>query len=61
MGRIEQAKNIHLIGIGGCSMSGIARILKSRGYQVSGSDREQTQFTKVLDTCGIPYQIGQKA
>ncbi len=61
MGRIEQAKNIHLIGIGGCSMSGIARILKSRGYRVSGSDREQTQFTKVLDTCGIPYRIGQKA
>ena len=37
MGRIENAKKIHLIGIGGCSMSGIARILASRGYEVSGS------------------------
>ena len=61
MGRIEKAKNIHLIGIGGCSMSGIARILAAQGYQVSGSDREPTQFTRTLDACGIPYHIGQKA
>ncbi len=31
-------KRVHLIGIGGISMSGIAEILLHRGYQVSGSD-----------------------
>ena len=35
------------IGIGGCSMNGIARILQSQGHQVTGSDREKTQFTAV--------------
>ena len=31
-------KNIHFIGIGGISMSGIAQILSARGYRVTGSN-----------------------
>ena len=33
---------IHLIGIGGSSMSGLAEMLIDQGYAVSGSDRDET-------------------
>lgn len=59
MAHIDQAKRIHLIGIGGCSMNVLALILQSQGHVVTGSDREQTQFTPSLDEAGIPYSIGQ--
>lgn len=34
--------HIHLIGIGGSSMSGLAEMLIDQGYQVTGSDRDET-------------------
>ena len=58
MAHIDDAKRIHLIGIGGCSMNGLARILKAQGHSVTGSDRERTQFTDSLDEEGIPYSLG---
>ena len=58
MAHIDDAKRIHLIGIGGCSMNGLALILKSLGHEVTGSDRERTQFTDALDHEGICYSIG---
>ena len=42
---LDDVKRIHLIGVGGCSMSGIAQILKKQGHEVTGSDRERSQFT----------------
>ena len=38
--------HIHFIGIGGISMSGLAKILLSKGFTVSGSDSQQ-QFTLI--------------
>ncbi len=58
MAHIDDAKRIHLIGIGGCSMNGLARILQSQGHDVTGSDRERTQFTDALDDSHIPYSVG---
>ena len=58
MTEIERAKHIHLVGIGGCSMSGIACILKSQGHEVTGSDREATQFTPSLDRANIAWTAG---
>ena len=58
MESLANAHHIHLIGIGGCSMSGLARILKAHGHVVTGSDRERTQFTDSLDAAGIPYSVG---
>ncbi|NLI55243.1 MAG: UDP-N-acetylmuramate--L-alanine ligase [Clostridiales bacterium] len=58
MAHIDDAKRIHMIGIGGCSMNGLALILKSQGHEVTGSDRERTQFTDALDHEGIRYSIG---
>ena len=34
-------KRIHMIGIGGSSMSGLAQMLIAKGYQVTGSDRTE--------------------
>ena len=36
---LKRYKHIHLVGIGGVSMSGIAEILHSWGFIVTGSDR----------------------
>ena len=58
---LDDAKRIHLIGIGGCSMSGIARILNAQGHIVTGSDRDHTQFTDRLEEEGIKVYYGHKA
>ncbi len=49
---------VHFIGIGGCSMNGLAQILKDRGFEVQGSDRTTSPFTERLDEVGIPVFIG---
>ena len=51
--------HIHFIGIGGISMSGLARLLASRGFTVSGSDWHESDLTKELETLGIRVAIGQ--
>ena len=61
MTHIEGHNKIHLIGIGGCSMSGLARILAARGYSVKGSDANVSPFTEQLEKDGISVAIGQKS
>ncbi|MFA5676519.1 MAG: Mur ligase family protein, partial [Christensenellales bacterium] len=51
-------KSIHFIGIGGCSMSGLAVILKDQGFSPKGSDISESVFTNKLASCGIPFVIG---
>ena len=51
-------KHVHFIGIGGCSMSGLAQILKINGYNVTGSDQKTSAFTQALVNSGIPTTIG---
>jgi len=41
-------RHVFLIGIGGCGMCGLARMLKARGAIVSGSDKERSQATDDL-------------
>lgn len=53
-------KNIHMIGIGGISMSGIAILLNNNGYNVTGSDLSISETSKHLDKNGINYVIGQR-
>ena len=55
---LEQYKNIHMIGIGGVSMSGIAEILKFWGFNVTGSDSNSSEVTERLRKNGIPVVIG---
>ena len=47
---IKKYKNIHMIGIGGVSMSGIAAILTSWGFNVTGSDRSKSESTEKLNS-----------
>lgn len=53
--------HVHFIGIGGISMSGLARILLDRGFTVSGSDRSRSDLTNHLESMGAIITIGQKA
>jgi UDP-N-acetylmuramate--alanine ligase len=50
---IENHKKIHLVGIGGVSMSALAELLVSKGVQVTGSDRTETPVTDKLEGLGI--------
>lgn len=49
---------IHLIGIGGIGMSGLAEILHSLGFSVQGSDQTSSGNTKRLEKLGIKIFIG---
>ena len=51
-------KTIHMIGIGGISMSGIAQMLLSLGANVTGSDVKQTKITEKLEDLGIVIKYG---
>lgn len=53
--------HIHFIGIGGISMSGLARILLQNGFTISGSDREKSPLTQQLEEYGAQIFYGQKA
>lgn len=55
---IKKYKNVHMIGIGGVSMSGIAAILTNWGFNVTGSDWAQSESTEKLDSMGIKVTIG---
>ena len=52
---------VFFVGIGGISMSGLAQILASEGFTVSGSDRSESPATRELEASGIKVMIGQRA
>lgn len=58
---IKKYKNVHMIGIGGVSMSGIAEILVNWGFSVSGSDRSDSETLHVLRNAGIKIYVGHNA
>ncbi|MBQ6661187.1 MAG: UDP-N-acetylmuramate--L-alanine ligase [Lachnospiraceae bacterium] len=51
--------HLYFIGIGGISMSGIAELLHSKGFTISGSDRSASDITEHLQSIGVPVNIGQ--
>ncbi len=55
---LSKVKNIHLVGIGGVGMSGLALLLKDRGFLVSGSDVRDNSNVKMLRAEGIKVFIG---
>ena len=50
MGRIRK---VHFVGIGGAGMSGIADVMNTLGYQVSGSDLASNAVTEQLESSGV--------
>lgn len=53
--------NVHFIGIGGISMSGLAEILIKEGFKVTGSDMKASEITNQLSDMGALINIGQRA
>src|SRR5690242_2548743 len=54
-------KRIHLVGIGGIGMSGIAEVLLTLGYAVSGSDSKLSPVTDRLTNLGAQVYQGHRA
>jgi UDP-N-acetylmuramate--alanine ligase len=58
---IDPGERVHLIGIGGAGMSGIARILLARGVAVSGSDAKDSRAVLALRALGARVAVGHDA
>lgn len=54
-------KKIHFVGIGGAGMSAIAKILVEKGYEVTGSDLQESAILNRLRDLGAQIFIGQRA
>ncbi len=61
-GRMYNSRlHFHFTGIGGSGMSGIAEILMTLGFQVSGSDMKASETTRMLERLGAEVSIGHDA
>jgi UDP-N-acetylmuramate--alanine ligase len=56
-----ELQRVHMVGIGGAGMSGIARILLDRGALVSGSDAKESRGVRALRARGALIRIGHDA
>ena len=56
-----QGQHVHMIGIGGSSMSGLAEMLLKEGYTVTGSDNANSHAVERLRNMGIVISVGHKA
>ncbi len=57
----QQFRRVHFVGIGGVGMSGIAEVLCTLGYQVSGSDNADNASTRRLTQLGATIHRGHTA
>jgi len=57
----KKLKHIHMVGIGGTGMNGIAEVLFNLGYKVSGTDINENEATQRLVSLGVEISIGHKA
>src|SRR3979490_3396235 len=58
---LSSPKRVHLIGVAGSGMSGIAGLLLALGHQVSGCDRVSTLETRRLEALGLKFFLPQTA
>ncbi|MBI2295212.1 MAG: UDP-N-acetylmuramate--L-alanine ligase [Betaproteobacteria bacterium] len=57
----HKVKHVHFVGIGGAGMSGIAEVLLTLGYRVSGSDLAESTPTRRLRQLGAKVHVGHAA
>ena len=60
MSMFRKTQQIHLVGIGGAGMSGIAEVLLTLGYKVTGSDLQASDTTRRLEELGGRIFIGHQ-
>jgi UDP-N-acetylmuramate--alanine ligase len=58
---LREPRRVHLVGIGGAGMSGIARILLQRGHEVTGSDLREGRALAELRALGASVHVGHAA
>ena len=58
---MSEPKRIHIVGIGGAGMSGLARLLLAAGEVVSGSDAKESKRLTALAAEGIKTYVGHSA
>jgi UDP-N-acetylmuramate--alanine ligase len=56
-----RVRRVHFVGIGGIGMSGLAEILRSMDFEVSGSDLRESENTQRLARLGVAVQLGHAA
>lgn len=61
MPEMRRVRVIHMIGVGGTGMSGIAEVLANLGYRVSGSDLRDSAATARLRDFGVTVHLGHRA
>jgi len=59
--KLENVTKVHFIGVGGISMNGLAQILARDGYVVSGSDKQASEVTRILQKAGIDIKVPNAA
>ena len=57
----SKIRRIHMVGIGGAGMSGIAEVLLNQGYEVSGSDMSDSAVVRHLRELGAHVAVGHAA
>ncbi|MGW0889395.1 Mur ligase domain-containing protein, partial [Micrococcus luteus] len=60
-GRFADLGRVHLLGIGGVGVSGVARILQEQGVAVSGSDAKDLPVMRELAAGGARITVGYDA
>ncbi len=58
---MHQIRRIHMVGIGGAGMNGIARLLLNLGFEVSGSDQRESSILRNLMEQGAAINVGHSA
>ncbi len=58
---MRRIRGVHLVGIGGSGMSGIAEVLLNLGFAVSGSDMAENAVTRRLEELGVDVHRGHDA
>lgn len=58
---LGRTRDVHFVGIGGIGMSGLAELLVSLGYRVSGSDAKASDVTRRLEGMGVRVHEGHAA
>ena len=57
---MRRARRMHFVGVGGAGMGGIAEVLQTLGFEVSGSDLGENGVTRRLRSLGVTVLIGHR-